>query len=132
MDTSKVEDYGKLMWPNYKKRLEDLRAWERVDMKWKKNPTDFALWKFSMEKWKRDMEWDSPWWIWFPGWHIECSAMSRKYLGEQFDIHTGGVDHIPIRHSPLRCRSYHYSSPKWNRSSRMWILKETLGKILDS
>ena len=98
MDTSKVEDYGKLMWPNYKKRLEDLRAWERVDMKWKKNPTDFALWKFSMEKWKRDMEWDSPWWIWFPGWHIECSAMSSKYLGEQFDIHHWGADHITIHH----------------------------------
>ena len=98
MDTSKVDDYWKLMWPNYKKRLEDLRAWERVDMKGKKNPTDFALWKFSMVEGKREMERDSPWWVWFPWWHIECSAMSSKYLGEQFDIHHGGSDHITIHH----------------------------------
>ena len=98
MDTSKVEDYGKLMGPNYKKRLEDLRAGERVDMKGKKNPTDFALWKFSLTDEKREMERDSPWGVGFPGWHIECSAMSSKYLGEQFDIHHGGADHITIHH----------------------------------
>ena len=98
MDTSKVEDYGKLMGPNYKKRLEDLRAGERVDMKSKKNPTDFALWKFSLTDEKREMERDSPWGVGFPGWHIECSAMSSKYLGEQFDIHHGGADHITIHH----------------------------------
>lgn len=98
MDTSKVEDYGKLMGPNYKKRLEDLRAGERVDMKGKKNPTDFALWKFSPTDEKRQMERDSPWGVGFPGWHIECSAMSSKYLGEQFDIHHGGADHITVHH----------------------------------
>ena len=98
MDTSKVEDYGKLMGPNYKKRIEDLRAGERVDMKSKKNPTDFALWKFSLTDEKREMERDSPWGVGFPGWHIECSAMSSKYLGEQFDIHHGGADHITIHH----------------------------------
>ena len=98
MDTSKVEDYGKLMGLNYKKRLEDLRAGERVDMKGKKNPTDFALWKFSPTDEKREMERDSPWGVGFPGWHIECSAMSSKYLGEQFDIHHGGADHITIHH----------------------------------
>ena len=98
MDTSKVEDYWKLMWPNYKKRLEDLKAGERVDMKGKKNPTDFALWKFSMVEGKRDMEWDSPWGVGFPWWHIECSDMSSKYLGEQFDIHHGWSDHITIHH----------------------------------
>ena len=98
MDTSKVEDYGKLMGLNYKKRLEDLRAGERVDMKNKKNPTDFALWKFSLTDEKREMERDSPWGVGFPGWHIECSAMSSKYLGEQFDIHHGGADHITIHH----------------------------------
>ena len=98
MDTNKVEDYGKLMGPNYKKRLEDLRAGERVDMKSKKNPTDFALWKFSPTDEKRQMERDSPWGVGFPGWHIECSAMSSKYLGEQFDIHHGGADHITIHH----------------------------------
>ena len=98
MDTSKVENYGKLMWPNYKKRLEDLNAWIRVDMWGKKNPTDFALWKFAPQNEKRQMEWDSPRWIWFPGWHIECSAMSSKYLGEQFDIHHWWADHITIHH----------------------------------
>lgn len=98
MDTSKVENYGELMWANYKKRLADLNAWERVDMKGKKNPTDFALWKFSPENEKRQMERDSPWWVWFPGRHIECSAMSSKYLWEQFDIHHGWADHITIHH----------------------------------
>ena len=99
MDTSKVENYGKLMWPNYKKRLEDLNAWIRVDMWGKRNPTDFALWKFNVTGQKRDMERDSPRWIWFPGWHIECSAMSSKYLGEQFDIHHWWADHITVHHS---------------------------------
>lgn len=98
MDTSKVENYWELMWPNYKKRLEDLNAWIRVDMWWKRNPTDFALWKFSPQNEKRQMEWDSPRWRWFPGWHIECSAMSSKYLGEQFDIHHWWADHITIHH----------------------------------
>ena len=98
MDTSKVEDYGELMWPNYKKRLADLNAGERVNMWGKKNPTDFALRKFSPENEQRQMERDSPRWKWFPGWHIECSAMSSKYLGNQFDIHHGGADHITIHH----------------------------------
>lgn len=98
MDTSKVENYGELMWPNYKKRLADLNAGERVDMKGKKHPTDFALRKFSPENEQRQMERDSPWGKWFPGRHIECSAMSSKYLGHQFDIHHGGADHITIHH----------------------------------
>ncbi len=98
MDTSKVENYGELMGPNYKKRLADLNAGERVDMWWKKNPTDFALRKFSPENEQRQMERDSPWGKWFPGWHIECSAMSSKYLWNQFDIHHGGADHITIHH----------------------------------
>ncbi len=58
----------------------------------KRDPRDFALWKFSPEGAKRQMEWDSPWGVGFPGWHIECSAMSMKYLGEKFDIHVGGED----------------------------------------
>lgn len=65
----------------------------------KKDKRDFALWKFSPKNEKRQMEWDSPWGIGFPGWHIECSAMSMKYLGDSFDIHTGGIDHIPIHHT---------------------------------
>lgn len=99
MDTSKVEDYGKLMWPNYKKRLENLRSWVRVSDTGKKHPTDFALWKFSPKGEQRQMERDSPRWIWFPGWHIECSAMSSKYLWEQFDIHTWWKEHITVHHS---------------------------------
>lgn len=65
----------------------------------KRNPSDFALWKFSPTDEQRDMEWDSPWGIGFPGWHLECSAMAMKYLGETVDIHTGGIDHIPIHHT---------------------------------
>ena len=103
MDTSKVENYGELMGPNYKKRLADLNAGERVEMKWKKHPTDFALRKFSPENEHRQMEWNpKDYWadrpIGFPGWHIECSAMSSKYLWTQFDIHHGGADHITIHH----------------------------------
>jgi len=65
----------------------------------KKNPADFALWKFSPDGTKRQMEWKSPWGVGFPGWHIECSAMSMKELGDTFDIHTGGIDHIAIHHT---------------------------------
>lgn len=93
-NTSKFKDYGKLS----RKNIEGLKAGERVDFKEKKNKTDFALWKFSENPGERQQEWDSPWGIGFPGWHIECSAMASKYLGKQFDIHTGGIDHIPIHH----------------------------------
>ncbi|MFH0979195.1 MAG: cysteine--tRNA ligase [Candidatus Woesearchaeota archaeon] len=94
-DTSKFKDYGKLA----RLKIEGLEAGKRVDLKDKKNITDFALWKFSEEPGKRQQEWPSPWGIGFPGWHIECSAMSMRYLGETFDIHTGGIDHIPVHHT---------------------------------
>lgn len=94
-DTSKFKNYGKLARLN----VSGLKAGQRINMREKKNKTDFALWKFSEEYGKRQQEWNSPWGIGFPGWHIECSAMSMKYLGETFDIHTGGVDHIPIHHT---------------------------------
>jgi len=68
-------------------------------IKEKKNPTDFALWKFSPKNVKRQMEWDSPWGKGFPGWHTECVVMSIKKLGIPFDIHCGGVDHILIHHT---------------------------------
>ncbi len=94
-DTSKLPDYGHLA------RLDaaGLQAGARVEQGEKRHPTDFALWKFSPPDSVRQMEWDSPWGKGFPGWHIECSAMSAKYLGEQFDIHCGGKDHIPVHHS---------------------------------
>ena len=94
-DTGKLEDYG------YLARLDvlGLNAGSRVDLGEKRRATDFALWKFSPPDRKRQMEWDSPWGRGFPGWHIECSAMSVKYLGKLFDIHCGGKDHIPVHHS---------------------------------
>jgi cysteinyl-tRNA synthetase len=93
-DTSKLSDYGKLSG----QKLSDKLAGARVVVGHKKNPTDFALWKFSPTNSRREMEWPSPWGLGFPGWHIECSAMSKKYLGVPFDIHTGGIDHIPVHH----------------------------------
>lgn len=76
-----------------------LRAGERVDMGEKRAVTDFALWKFSPKDKKRQMEWDSPWGVGFPGWHIECSAMALAYLPQPLDIHCGGVDHIRVHHT---------------------------------
>lgn len=93
-DTSKYKNYGELTGGK-----DGIRPGLRIEMGEKKNPTDFALWKISPKDEKRQMEWDSPWGVGFPGWHIECSAMSMKYLGEQFDIHTGGEDHIAIHHT---------------------------------
>lgn len=94
-DSSKLKDYGKLA----KLKKEGLEAGKRVDLGEKKNKTDFALWKFSPKDKKREMEWKSPWGTGFPGWHLECSAMAIKHLGEQFDIHCGGIDHIPVHHT---------------------------------
>lgn len=80
--------------------LEEIKAGARVELNpEKRDPRDFALWKFSPSGAKRDMEWESPWGIGFPGWHIECSAMSMKYLGEQLDIHIGGED-LKSTHHP--------------------------------
>ena len=96
-DSSKFPDYGRLA----RLDIEGLKAGWRVEKRAKKNPTDFALWKLSPPAGgeKRQMEWPSPWGVGFPGWHIECSAMSMKHLGESLDIHTGGVDHIPVHHT---------------------------------
>ena len=94
-DTSRQPDYGFLA------RLDraGLQAGSRVDIGEKRQATDFALWKFSAPGEKRQMEWPSPWGVGFPGWHIECSAMAEKYLGDWFDIHCGGEDHIPVHHT---------------------------------
>lgn len=96
-DTSKLDDYGKLA----RLDIEKLKEGARVDVvEGKRNPTDFALWKFERPGENRAMVWPSPWHERsFPGWHIECSAMSMKYLGDQIDIHTGGIDHIPVHHT---------------------------------
>lgn len=107
-DTSKFKDYNKLSHLN----LEELKEGARVEKnEEKKNPTDFALWKFSYSGGRsfdstqddsasrRKMEWESPWGVGFPGWHVECSAMSLKYLHDNLDIHCGGIDHINVHHT---------------------------------
>lgn len=95
-DTSKFSGYGKL--GNID--IEGLKEGARVEAnKEKHNPTDFALWKFSKKEEKRQQEWESPWGIGFPGWHLECSAMAMKHLGKRIDVHTGGIDHIPTHHN---------------------------------
>ncbi len=93
-DTSKFKDYAKLARLN----PEQMKFGDRVEVDpERRNPTDFALWITNQPN--HIMQWDSPWGRGFPGWHIECSAMSWKYLGEQFDIHTGGEEHIPVHHT---------------------------------
>ena len=94
-DTSRQPGYGHLA----RLDVKGLEAGRRVDLGEKRHPTDFALWKFSAPGEHRQMEWDSPWGRGFPGWHIECSAMAQKYLGDYFDIHCGGEDHIPVHHT---------------------------------
>ena len=95
-DTARFENYTKLSHQN----LEALQEGARVERNpEKRNPTDFALWKFSPKDEKRQMEWPSPWGVGFPGWHIECSAMSMKFLGDHLDIHCGGTDHIDVHHT---------------------------------
>ena len=92
-DIGKLPDYGKLSRIN----LDDLLAGARVEVNAeKRHPADFALWKKAAPE--HIMQWKSPWGMGYPGWHIECSAMGLKYLGKKFDIHTGGVDAIPIHH----------------------------------
>ncbi len=111
-DTSKFPEYGKLTGQNFESLQKSLKVGARVEMDpGKKHPTDFAMWKFSYPEGRsfdsaqddvsktRQMEWNSPWGVGFPGWHIECSAMSMEHLGDTIDIHTGGVDHIPIHHT---------------------------------
>lgn len=93
-DSRKLNTYGHLA----RLDIEGLMSGARVDNE-RRHVTDFALWKFSPDGEQRQMEWESPWGTGFPGWHIECSAMSAKYLGDFFDIHCGGEDHIPIHHT---------------------------------
>jgi cysteinyl-tRNA synthetase len=95
-DTSKDSGYGKLA----RLDLAGQRAGARVDVvSGKHNPSDFAIWRTSAPGPKRQMEWDSPWGTGAPGWHLECSVMAIEYLGSHFDIHTGGVDHVPVHHT---------------------------------
>ncbi len=96
-DASKLDDYGKLA----RLDIESLREGARLEkVAGRRNPTDFALWKFEREGENRAMVWPSPWAErGFPGWHIECSAISKNQIGDQVDIHSGGIDHIPVHHT---------------------------------
>ena len=109
-DTSKFAAYGALTGGS----VAGNRAGARVEYNnEKRNPTDFALWKFSPTDQKRQMEWDSPWGIGFPGWHAECSAMSMKLLGNHFDIHTGGEDLSRIHHTNEIAQSEPITGAPW-------------------
>jgi len=109
-DTSRFPAYGKLGDIN----LEGLRAGARVEVSDKHNPTDFILWKSD-----KKIGWDSPWGLGFPGWHIECSAMVRACLGTQIDIHTGGIEHIPVHHNNEIAQSESATGKK--PFSRFWM-----------
>lgn len=119
-DTSKFKDYGALIGGRPKE--EETKSRVQID-EHKKNKTDFVLW-FTRHKYgNHEMEWDSPWGRGFPGWHIECSAMSCKYFGEQFDIHTGGIDHVPIHHTNEIAQSESAFGKKW---VNYWLHNEFL------
>ena len=94
-DTTRQDSYGRLA----RLKRDGLQAGKRVELGEKRDICDFALWKFSGVPGQRQMEWDSPWGLGFPGWHIECSAMAEKHLGSYFDIHCGGEDHVAVHHS---------------------------------
>jgi cysteinyl-tRNA synthetase len=120
-DVSKFPGYGELALL----RLDELKAGARTGAdKNKRNPQDFVLW-FTKSKFENQaLVWDSPWGRGYPGWHIECSAMSIKYLGEQFDIHAGGIDHIPVHHTNEIAQSEAATGKKpW---VRYWIHNEFL------
>mgnify|MGYP001576207797 CR=1 FL=1 len=124
-DTSKFKNYGKLG------KLKTKENKTRIEINpEKKNPSDFALWKFSTQggsAFGGKLGWESPWGKGFPGWHIECSAMATKYLGQPFDIHTGGIDHIPVHHQNEIAQSEAaYNKPL----AKYWIHGEFL--IIDS
>jgi len=129
-DTSKYPDYPKLA----KLNLEGQKEGARVEVnKEKRNPTDFALWKFSPEDSHRQMEWKSPWGVGFPGWHLECSAISLKNLGKEFDIHCGGVDHIPVHHTNELAQNWgitNLESVKWWLHGEFLVINE--GKMAKS
>ena len=129
-DSSKFANYVDLA----KLDIEGMQEGKRISFsEEKKNKTDFALWKFSPKEEKRQMEWDSPWGIGFPGWHIECSAMSKKFLGNHYDIHCGGVDHISIHHTNEIAQSESCNEEKfvnyWMHGE--WLIEEK-GKMSKS
>ncbi len=129
-DTEKFDRYKDLA----ELDLEGLKSGARVEEnKDKRSPSDFALWKFSPSDERRQMEWGSPWGTGFPGWHIECSAMAMKYLGEHFDIHTGGIDHIKVHHTNEIAQSECATGNKYvNYWMHVNFLQDRTGKMSKS
>lgn len=130
-DTSKFSRYADFA----KLDLDEQQAGARVNFNpQKRNVADFALWKFSPKDSQRDMEWDSPWGMGFPGWHIECSAMSMKYLGATLDIHTGGIDHVPVHHTNEIAQSEAATDQQfarfWFHSNHVTVNGEKISKSL--
>lgn len=130
-DTAKFPQYADFA----RLDLDDLQAGARVNFnQQKRNIADFALWKFSPQGQTRDMEWDSPWGKGFPGWHIECSAMSMRYLGNTLDIHTGGIDHIPVHHTNEIAQSESATGETfahiWVHSNHVTVNGEKISKSL--
>lgn len=130
-DTSKFEGYAAFA----RLDLDDLQAGARVEYNpEKRNITDFALWKFSPKGQQRDMEWESPWGTGFPGWHLECSAMAMKYLGETIDIHAGGIDHVPVHHTNEIAQSEAATGKRfanyWMHANHISIEGEKISKSL--
>ena len=130
-DTSKFPKYAEFAQLD----LDEQQAGARVSFNsQKRNASDFALWKFSPKDHQRDMEWDSPWGKGFPGWHIECSAMSMKYLGDTLDIHTGGIDHVPVHHTNEIAQSEAATgkpfSRHWMHTNHVLVEGEKISKSL--
>jgi cysteinyl-tRNA synthetase len=128
-DAGKFEGYAEFA----RLDLDELQAGARVEHNvQKRNTSDFALWKFSPKDSQRDMEWDSPWGRGFPGWHVECSAMCMKYLGETIDIHSGGIDHIPVHHTNEIAQSEAATGKRfanyWMHTNHILVGEEKLAK----
>lgn len=122
-EIDKFEDYTKLA----NLSIDELEAGSRIEIDPnKKNPLDFVLWFTNSKFSNQIMQWDSPWGIGFPGWHLECSTMSIKYLGENIDIHCGGIDHIPVHHTNEIAQSEAALGHKW---VNYWVHGEFL--VLD-
>ncbi len=126
-DTSKYPAYPELARLN----LDEQQAGARVKVDPdRRNPSDFALWITNQPR--HIMQWPSPWGRGFPGWHIECSAMSIKYLGERFDIHTGGIDHIPVHHTNERAQNFaatgHEVVSSWVHGAFLTVGDDRMGK----
>ena len=130
-DTSKLDKYGVLS----NRKVEDQKAGARVEFDTgKKNISDFALWIRAPKE--HIMQWDSFFGMSYPGWHLECSAMSYKYLGDHFDIHTGGIDHIPIHHENEIAQSKGFSGKQpvnyWMPCNFLLVNGEKMSKSLNN